>query len=297
VLLSSTGLLARSTTADDVPTSGRRTKHDVIVSAVRATARGHVGLVTSHGRMIRLNVLDMPALPPSANAPNLQGGAPVSEFVSLESGERPLCLSTLDADSPGLALGTAAGVVKRVQPDHLTNRDSWPVISLKEGDEVVGAVELRTGEEDLVFITSDAQLLRFPASSVRPQGRSAAGVSGIRLNAKARVVFFGAVPTDREAVVVTVAGSSSALPGTDAGSVKVTPYSEYPAKGRATGGVRCHRLLKGEDALLLAWAGPAPARAAAASGAAVDLPRATGKRDGSGVAASQPIAAVAGPPS
>lgn len=215
----------------------------------------------------------------------------------MEAGERPLCLSTLETDSPGLALGTAAGVVKRVQPDHLTNRDTWPVISLKEGDEVVGAVELRTGDEDLVFVTSDAQLLRFPASSVRPQGRSASGVAGIRLNAKAKVIFFGAVPTDREAVVVTVAGSSSALPGTDAGSVKVTPYTEYPAKGRATGGVRCHRLLKGEDALLLAWAGPAPARAAAASGTAVDLPPATGKRDGSGVSVSQPIAAVAGPPS
>ena len=45
-----------------------------------------------------------------------------------------------------------------------------------------------------------------------------------------------------------------------AGRVKVTPFAEYPAKGRATGGVRCHRFLKGEDALVLAWAGAAPAR-------------------------------------
>ena len=36
----------------------------------------------------------------------------------------------------------------------------------------------------------------------------------------------------------------------------MTPYAEYPAKGRATGGVRCHRFLKGEDLLVLAWAGP-----------------------------------------
>ena len=72
--------------------------------------------------------------------------------------------------------------------------------------------------------------------------------------------------------MVSVSGASSALPGTEAGSVKVTPFSEYPAKGRATGGVRCHRFLKGEDELVLAWAGPAPALAAAASGAPVDLP-------------------------
>jgi DNA gyrase subunit A len=95
--------------------------------------------------------------------------------------------------------------------------------------------------------------------------------------------------------VVTVAGSSAALPGTDAGTVKVTPLSEYPAKGRATGGVRCHKFLKGEDTLLLAWAGPAPALAAAASGSPVELPPAEGRRDGSGTPAGQPIAAVASP--
>jgi DNA gyrase subunit A len=96
-------------------------------------------------------------------------------------------------------------------------------------------------------------------------------------------------------VVVTASGSSTALPGTEPGAVKVTPFSEYPPKGRATGGVRCHRFLKGEDTLVLAWAGAAPARAAASSGAPVDLPEATGKRDGSGQPGTQPIAACAGP--
>ena len=74
----------------------------------------------------------------------------------------------------------------------------------------------------------------------------------------------------------------------------MTPYAEYPAKGRATGGVRCHRFLKGEDTLVLAWVGAAPARAAAANGVAVELPAATGRRDGSGAPAATPIAAVAG---
>ena len=77
--------------------------------------------------------------------------------------------------------------------------------------------------------------------------------------------------------------------------MKVTPFTEYPTKGRGTGGVRCHRFLRGEDALVFAWAGTAPARAAAASGAPIDLPEATGRRDGSGTPGSQPIAAVAGP--
>jgi DNA gyrase subunit A len=295
VLLSSAGLLARTTDQEPLGDGGGRAKHDVVLSAVPATARGQVGVVTSHGRLRRLDVLDLPTLPSTANAPHLQGGAPTSEFLVLEPGERALGLTTLDPDSTGLALGTAAGVVKRVAPDHPANKDGWDVIRLDEGDEVVGAVELRTGDEELVFISSDTRLLHFPASVVRPQGRGGGGVAGLRLTDGARAVFFGALDPDREGVVVTVAGSSESLPGTEAGSLKVTPFGEYPAKGRATGGVRCHRLLRGEDTLLLAWAGPAPARAAATSGAPVDLPRADGRRDGSGAPAPQPIGAVAGP--
>jgi DNA gyrase subunit A len=298
VLLSSTGLLARTLTADPLPTEGSRAKHDVVVSAVRTTARGEVGVVTTAGRLVRLGVLDMPALPDTASAPHLSGGAPVTEFLPLDKDEQVLALCSLDADGPEartLALGTAQGVVKRVVPEHLTNRDAWDVIALKPGDRVVGAVEIGSDDRDLVFVTSDAQLLHFDAAAVRPQGRSAGGMAGVRLAAGAAVVFFGVVDPGAEAAVVTVSGSSAALPGTDAGSVKVTPYSEYPAKGRGTGGVRCHRFLRGEDVLTLAWAGGAPPRGAAATGVAVDLPAATGRRDGSGVAAGQPIAAVGGP--
>jgi len=295
VLLSSAGLLARTTNQEPFGTGSGRAKHDVIVSVVPATARGQVGAVTSRGRLVRLGVLDLPTLPSTANAPHLQGGAPVSEFLSLEPGERVLALSSFEPDSPGLALGTRRGVVKRVTPDHLANKDSWDVVRLDDGDEVVGAVELRTGQEELVFISSEAALLHFNAAGVRPQGRGGGGISGIRLPDGAHVVFFGAFGADTEASVVTVSGSSDSLPGTEAGSLKVTPFAEYPAKGRGTGGVRCHRFLKGEDALLLAWAGPAPAAAAAASGAPVDLPEPTGRRDGSGSPAAQPIVAVAGP--
>jgi DNA gyrase subunit A len=295
VLLSSTGLLARTTTAEPQPSATKRAKHDVVVSSVVATARGQFGLITSRGRMVRMPVLDLPALPPTAQAPTLAGGAPLKEFVELARDEQVLCLATLDADSPGLALGTERGVVKRTVSDHPTNKDSWEIIRLDTSDRVVGAVELAVDDMDLVFVTSDAQLLRFPAGSVRPQGRSGGGIAGVRLGTGDRVVFFGAVDPASESVVVTVAGSSAALPGTQAGSVKVTPVAEYPTKGRATGGVRCHRFLRGEDVLLLAWAGAAPASAAAASGVPVALPDPIGRRDGSGSPSPQAIAAVSGP--
>ncbi len=280
----------------DVGAGGARANHDVVVSAIATTARGDVGVLTSAGRVIRLGVLDLPTIPASANDPNLQGGLPISEVLPLASGERALALCRLSADGPGLALGTKQGTVKRVNPEVLSNRDDWEVIGLKDGDEVVGALELTTGTETLCFITSDAQLLHFGADGVRPQGRSGGGIAGVKLAAGQHVAWFGAIdPAAPEGtVVVTASGSSTALPGTEPGAVKVTPFAEYPAKGRATGGVRCHRFLKGEDTLVFAWAGTAPARAAA-TGSPVDLPEAIGRRDGSGLPGSQPIAACAGP--
>jgi DNA gyrase subunit A len=245
--------------------------------------------------MIRLAALDLPILPPTNGTPSLSGGAPLAAFVDLPKGEQPLILTSLSPASRGLAIGTAQGVVKRVTTEYPGNKDEWEVVSLKDGDYVVGAVELRTGDEDLVFITSDAQLLHFPASSVRPQGRTAAGMAGIKLAANAHAVFFGAVDPRTTNLVVTSSGSSGALPGTEPGSLKVTPYAEYPAKGRATGGIRCHRFLRGEDTLILGWVGGSPATAAAANGVALELPEATGKRDGSGMPAATPIDAVAGP--
>ncbi len=236
ILLSATGLLARTSDAErkrdgapdqpgildagrnaaTAPAPGPRAAHDVIVSAVHSTARGTIAVVTSAGRMIKLGVLELPALPPSAHPPSLAGGAPAGEFVSLRAGETVAGLASLDAAGVGLAIGTAAGVVKRVAADYPQTAADFDVIALKDGDRVVGAVQLASEEDDVVFVSSDAQLLRFAASAVRPQGRAAAGMAGIRLSGGASAVWFGTVGTGgagRAAVVVTVAGAAGALPG------------------------------------------------------------------------------------
>ncbi|MFJ3913122.1 DNA topoisomerase IV subunit A [Streptomyces sp. 2132.2] len=296
VLLSSTGLLARTAGGDPLPEEegGARAKHDLIVSQVAATARADVGVVTSYGRLLRLSVIDLPQLPDTHAAPNLAGGAPVSEFLSgLEADEKVICLTSLDESSQGLALGTEQGVVKRVVPDYPSNKEELEVITLKEGDRIVGAVELRTGEEDLVFLTDDAQLLRYPAGQVRPQGRPAGGMAGIKLSENAKVIHFSAVDPARDALVFTVAGSQGTLDDSLL-SGKLTPFDQYPRKGRATGGVRCQRFLKGEDLLVLAWAGNAPVRAAGANGSPAQLPAVDPRRDGSGAALPAVVAALAG---
>ncbi|MFI9256937.1 DNA topoisomerase (ATP-hydrolyzing) subunit A [Streptomyces sioyaensis] len=295
VLLSSTGLLARTVTGE-VPfdADARRVKHDVIVSTVPATTRGEVGAVTSLGRLLRIAVIDLPQLPETAASPGLSGGAQLSEFLTLEEGEQLICLTTLDESSQGLALGTEQGVVKRVVPDYPSHKEELEVITLKDGDRIVGAAELRTGEEDLVFITNEAQLLRYPAAQVRPQGRPAGGMTGIKLGEGAKVISFAAVDPASEAMVFTVAGSHGTLDDSVA-TAKLTPFDQYPRKGRATGGVRCQRFLKGEDCLTLAWTGPAPVRAADAKGSPVELPEVDPRRDGSGVPLTKPVASLAGP--
>lgn len=295
VLLSSTGLLARTVNGEPLEGGdGRRVKHDVIVSAVPATARGDVGAVTSAGRLLRISVIDLPQLPDTASAPNLSGGAPIAEFLALEADEDLICLTTLDESSPGLALGTRQGVVKRVVPDYPANKDELEVISLREGDRVVGGAELRTGEEDLVFITSDAQLLRYPSAQVRPQGRAAGGMAGIKLAEGASVISFTAVDPAVDGVVFTVTGSEGTLDDS-VRTAKLTPFDQYPRKGRATGGVRCHRFLKGEELLVLAWAGASPARAAKKNGTPVELPEPDPRRDGSGQPLETTVEVLAGP--
>lgn len=289
-ILTASGQIARTSNQDSLAETGPRSKHDVFRSVIRTSARGEIAAITSLGRMLRIQVMDMPVLPPVSGLPNLAGGVPAKDFITLLKGESLVAFAPLDEV---LALGTAQGIVKRVQPDYPLNREDWEVITLKDKDTVVGVAPAGSDDADLVFLTRQAQLLRFSAAVVRPQGRTAGGMAGIKLAAGDQVVFFGAVaPGDEAAVVVTISGTEGALPGTAPGAAKVTAFAEYPAKGRATAGVRAHRFLKGEDTLLLAWAGHGPAKAASSAGVARSLPQEHGRRDGSGIPLSQAVDVV-----
>lgn len=297
VLLSATGLVARLAGAGAVSRSGARRPHDALTSQVATTARSRVGVVTDAGRLVRLDVLDTPEVPRPEGAPGLAGGQPARLLVDVAADETVVGLVPVGAGAGAgapVVLATARGVVKRVRPGDEPGRgDSWEVISLAEGDRVVFA-GTAADSDVLVLVTSDAQLLRFEAGRVRPQGRAAGGMAGISLHEAARVIAAASVPADllAEAVVVTVAGGGDALPGMGTGSVKVTPLDRYPAKGRATGGVRAHRFLRGEDRLVLAWAGVGPARAVGPEGRAVPLPEPDERRDASGSPLAGPIAGI-----
>lgn len=284
VILSSTGLVARTAAESEEAAEGSRrhgrVRHDAVRAVAHSTARGRVLLVTSGGRAFKVDVLPLPVLPEQSGTVSLRGGMSVAELVPLAPGETVVGIAPLGPSaegSPGLALGTRRGMVKVCAPEWPVRADEFEVISLRDGDEVVGATWLTDGAESLTFVTSEASLLRYSTGLVRPQGLRGGGVAGVGLSGDARVVYFGAVrtddPTHGEPMVVTSTGAT----------VKVTPFAAYPAKGRATGGVRSQRFLKGETEVAVAWVGPRPV-GATATGEPVELPAADPRRDGSGFA-------------
>ena len=257
----------------------RRTKHDAILSSIVTTRRSEIGAVTSLGRLIRLTPVDLPVVP--ENSIQLAAGVRIADYLAIDTKkERVLALVSLTS-SETIAIGTRQGIVKRLTAGDWANRPDFEIIALRPGDVIVGAQQVADAEE-LLFVTSEAQLLHFPASSVRPQGRSAGGMSGINLGAKATVIFFGAVDPSAEVVVVTVSTSTATIAGMETGRAKVSMLTEFPGKGRATGGVRAHSFLKGEDLLSVAWAGASPALAVATDGSVRALPDSGAKRDASG---------------
>lgn len=281
IALSTTGRAVRVDLAEgqDLSRPARRSKHDAIISTTTTTVRGEAGAITTTGRLLRFSPVDLPSVP--GTSVQLAAGTPLRDYLGITSrSEKVLALVDLSSDVP-VAMGTAQGTIKRIVPSGLPVRPEIEVISLKPQDAVVGAASA-SDDSEVVFVTTDAQLLHFPASAVRTQGAAAGGMAGVKLGSSAAVLFFGVVDSSDDATVATVSGAEGVIPGTDAGRAKVSAFAEFPAKGRGTGGVRAHSFLRGEDRLTVAWAGAAPAYAVGTDGAVRTLPETPAKRDASG---------------
>lgn len=283
VVFTASGMVARAAVTEQLAGTTKRSKHDAIATRFVTRTRSDVGFVTTAGRILRIHVGDIPSTGDSFAA-----GQAVSanQFLGLGKSESVLTVFEL-TESKSLALGSEQGVVKRTLPDY-PPKEEFEVITLKPGDRLIGAA-VCDDRDELVFVSSDSQLLHFSASQVRPQGRPASGMAGISLADGAKAIHFAVVTNPVEAVVVTAANSSDALLGTDSGSAKVSQFSEFPGKGRATGGVRSQRFIRNENQLYFAWVGQEPA-ALSADGKPIELPSELAKRDASGT----PIVAAIG---
>jgi DNA gyrase subunit A len=241
-----------------------------------STTRSDVVFVTDMGRMLRTHIGDIPVGEYGAQNP----GPLATEFLGIGKKEKVVAVIPVD-DKSIVALGTKNGIVKRVLPD-FPQKSDFECINLKSGDKVVGAA-LSEESDELVFITQDAQLLRFEAKTVRPQGRNGAGMAGIKTESE--VVYFGVLKPKAKNVVFTIANSSKSLPGTDLGAFKVSKIDEFPKKGRATGGMRAHKFTKARDQIALAYVGPETFQLLDAKGKAIGIEYEIQKRDTSGDAA------------
>lgn len=317
VLMSSSGLIARSNEGaldmwQSRSASAERASDDQIVSIFTTHTLATYAIITSAGRLVTLPVADLPQLPLTTSL-SLSGGVRADELIGMTESTQPIegekAIAAIDtSDSRPLAMGTTKGVVKRWNRQSPSTMDSWSIIDLAEDDRLIFAAPAED-TDTLVFISTDSSLLNFEAGKVRPQGRNSGGMTGIRLAENAQVLCFAVVPHNQiawtysegdnglssqaGAVVLTVAGEEEALPGTDNGAAKVTPLQMYPAKGRATGGVRSQRFLKGQNRLVLACVGLWPLHASTASGHPVELPEVDMRRDASGQELASPIAYVA----
>ncbi len=270
--------------ADSVPPSIPAQDGDLWMSWAPTTARGTVHIVTSDGMAHQLRVETLPGLARADYAQTLAGAIPFADISGIE--DKAVGVFSEQTADTVLTIGTKCGVVKRVKTAGRPNRSSWPVISLDDEDQVVAATN-SLPTDTAVFITRQAQLLKFPVDIVRPQGYLAGGMAGIKLGANDEVIAFTTTAESTDASVVTVSEDANAIPGTVPGRAKVSQLSEFPIKGRATMGVRCQRFLAGEDHLSIAWAGSHSPKATTAGGVAVELPE-PAKRDASGT----PVLAV-----
>ena len=318
VALSTSGLIAR--TSAEVLEHWNSHNNNVFdtpcATMFATTTRATYALITSAGRLVLAQVSDLPQLHYEEEKPALLShGVKAQELLlSTQStepikGEQVIAAIALDNSNEAtpLALGTKNGVVKRWNCEAPTTMDSWSIIDLKDDDSVIAAAPAKDNDR-LVFISTDSSLLTFDAKQVRPQGRTAGGMAGIRLAEGAKVATFAVVPEKAIAwhyeegenglfsasgtVVFTVAGDSEALPGTENGSAKLTPFDMYPTKGRGTGGVRSQRFLKGQDTLIHAYVGYYPLQAVTEGGSNVELPKPDMRRDGSGTELVSPIAHI-----
>ncbi|RFT30003.1 DNA topoisomerase IV, partial [Bifidobacteriaceae bacterium VN003] len=318
VALSTSGLIARTSIAvlEHWNSHNNNVFNTPCKTMFETTTRSTCALVTSSGRLVLAHVADLPQLNYEEGKPALLShGVKAQELLtSTQStdpvrGERVVSAIAFDAsqNATPLAIGTRNGVVKRWNFEAPTTMDSWSIIDLKDDDTVIAAAPAEDNDR-LVFISSDSSLLTFDAKQVRPQGRTAGGMAGIRLAEGAKVATFAVVPeksiewhyeegenglfSASGTVVFTVAGDSEALPGTENGSAKITPFDMYPTKGRATGGVRSQRFLKGQDTLIHAYVGYYPLQAVTEGGSNVELPKPDMRRDASGTELVSPIAHI-----
>ena len=178
---------------------------------------------TSHGRVFWLSVHQLPDAGPNAR------GRPIINWIPLEEGEKVQAVQPVRAYEDGkyVFFATRNGTVKKTPLTDFAFRLARGkiAINLAEGDALVNA-QLSDGTRDIMLFASNGKAVRFAGESVRPMGRTATGVRGMRL-----------APGEQVCSLIVVDGDGDILTASENGYGKRTPIVEFPKKGRGTQGV------------------------------------------------------------
>ena len=199
--------------------SGAKMKDaDIVRNVIFTTTHSYLLFFSNRGRVYRLRSLDIPERERTAK------GIPIVNLLPLKSGETIQAI--IDTrEFPGkryLFFVTKQGQVKKTAFDEYdsSRRDGLIALKLRPKDELIRVIETH-GTHDVFIISRDGLTIRFSEKQVRPMGRSAAGVRGMRLRASDEVVSMDIAKT-----------GSSLLLMTESGYGKRTPLNNFMRKGR-----------------------------------------------------------------
>ena len=248
VITLSKGGYIKSVAADTFRTQGRGVRgvqgarlkeDDILVRVLTTTAHSYLLFFTNKGKVYRLKAYQVPMMDRTAR------GTAVVNLLQLEPDEVVEALIDTQefvADE-FLLFVTRKGVVKKTAfTEYDKNRTNGLIaINLREGDELVRVIQVRESD-DVVLVSSAGQAIRFAGDQVRPMGRSAAGVRGMKLRPDDVVVAAAATSEDDQRHLLTV---------TEGGYGKRTPIDAYPRKGRGTMGVKGIKLTEARGASVI----------------------------------------------
>ncbi len=226
-------------------------EEDYVTDVFTASTHDYILFFTDKGRVFRKKGYQIPEAGRTARGTN------IVNVLQVEPGEKvSVMLHTRDITTEGdryLTMFTRNGTVKRLDAAKLKNlrNNGLRVITLDEGDELI-TVKETDGHMDLLIATHDGMAIRFPENKVRPLGRQAMGVRGIRLRAGDYVVDAARAWPDRTVLTVTENGFGKRSPVedyrvTDRGGLGIKNYQLTEKTGKVAG----VKVVTGEEDLLL----------------------------------------------
>lgn len=207
------GKLATSTKEDDF-----------IDKLFIANTHDYILCFSSLGRVYWIKVYEVP------QGGRLSRGKPIINLVQLEEGEKINAILPVKAfdETRYIFMATSFGTVKKTPLSEFSRPRNNGIIAigLDEGDYLIG-VELTEGKHDVMLFSDNGKAMRFSENDVRPMGRTARGVRGMKLGSGQKVI----------SLLVAENEELSVLTATENGYGKRTPISEYTRHNRGTQGM------------------------------------------------------------